>query len=84
MTELEASLAEHKARMEELVRVRTALMEELTGPVEDLPSSLFMTAMMLQITGRHKLNPIPFIMMLVFATNIGSSATAIGNPVGSL
>ncbi len=40
MKELEASIAEHKARIEELVRVRTALMEELTGPVEDLPSKL--------------------------------------------
>jgi len=38
--ELEASLAEHKERIEELVRVRTALMEELKGPVEDLFSRL--------------------------------------------
>ncbi len=38
--ELEASIAEHRARMEELVRVRTALMEELTGPVEDVSSKL--------------------------------------------
>lgn len=52
--------------------------------VDEVTSILFMTAMMLQITGRHKLNPIPFIIMLVFATNIGSSATAIGNPVGVL
>jgi len=38
--ELEASLAEHKARIEELVRVRTAMLEELKGPVEDLHSKL--------------------------------------------
>src|SRR3989304_2745594 len=28
--------------------------------------------------------PAPFVMMTVFATNIGSSATVIGNPVGVL
>ena len=37
---------------------------------------------MLNITSRYKLNPIPFIIMIVFATNIGSSATVIGNPIG--
>ncbi len=52
--------------------------------VDEVTSILFMTAMMLQITGKHRLNPIPFVMMLVFATNIGSSATVIGNPVGVL
>lgn len=52
--------------------------------VDEVTSILFMTAMMLQITSKHRLNPIPFIMMLVFATNIGSSATAVGNPVGVL
>lgn len=50
--------------------------------VDEVTSILFMTAAMLNITSRYKLNPIPFIMMLVFATNIGSSATVVGNPVG--
>jgi Na+/H+ antiporter NhaD/arsenite permease-like protein len=52
--------------------------------VDEVTSILFMTAMMLQITGKRKINPAPFVMMLVFATNIGSSATVIGNPVGVL
>jgi Na+/H+ antiporter NhaD/arsenite permease-like protein len=27
-------------------------------------------------------NPVPYLLMIVFATNIGSSATAVGNPIG--
>ena len=31
---------------------------------------------------RYKLNPLPFVIMLVFATNIGSAMSSIGNPIG--
>ncbi|MFN3622212.1 MAG: SLC13 family permease, partial [Nitrososphaerales archaeon] len=47
-------------------------------------SILFMAASMIHLTLRAKMNPAPFIIMLVFATNIGSSATVVGNPVGVL
>jgi Na+/H+ antiporter NhaD/arsenite permease-like protein len=50
--------------------------------VDEVTSILFMAAAMLNITNRYKLNPVPFIIMVVFATNIGSSATVIGNPIG--
>jgi Na+/H+ antiporter NhaD/arsenite permease-like protein len=50
--------------------------------VDEVTSILFMTAIMLHLTGRFGIRPIPFVMMLVFATNIGSSATVVGNPVG--
>jgi len=50
--------------------------------VDEVTSILFMTAMTLHLTGRYKVRPEPFIMMVVFATNIGSSATVVGNPVG--
>jgi len=50
--------------------------------VDEVTSILFMTAAMLNIVGRAKVNPLPFILMLVFTTNIGSSATVVGNPVG--
>jgi len=50
--------------------------------VDEVTSILFMTATMLHLTGRYKLSPTPFIIMLVFATNIGSSATDDGNPIG--
>jgi Na+/H+ antiporter NhaD/arsenite permease-like protein len=50
--------------------------------VDEVTSILFMAAAMLNIVSRYKLNPVPFIIMVVFATNIGSSATVVGNPIG--
>lgn len=50
--------------------------------VDEVTSILFMMATMFHITKRYKLNPVPFLLMIVFATNIGSSATAVGNPIG--
>ncbi|MFA5146648.1 MAG: SLC13 family permease [Candidatus Omnitrophota bacterium] len=50
--------------------------------VDEVTSILFMAAAMLNITSKYKLNPVPFLIMVVFATNVGSSATVVGNPVG--
>ncbi|QOV88756.1 ArsB/NhaD family transporter [Humisphaera borealis] len=50
--------------------------------VDEVTSILFMTGTMLHLTTKYKLKPAPFIIMLVFATNIGSAASSIGNPIG--
>ena len=50
--------------------------------VDEVTSILFMTGTMLHLTSKYKLNPVPFMIMLVFATNIGSAASSIGNPIG--
>ena len=50
--------------------------------VDEVTSILFMISAMFHLTKRYKVNPIPFLLMLVFATNVGSSATAVGNPIG--
>jgi len=50
--------------------------------VDEVTSILFMTTTMLHITSRQRLRAAPFVMMLIFATNIGSSATVVGNPIG--
>ncbi|HOG23623.1 MAG TPA: SLC13 family permease [Candidatus Omnitrophota bacterium] len=50
--------------------------------VDEVTSILFMTSTLFHITRRYKINPAPFLLMIVFATNIGSSATAVGNPIG--
>lgn len=50
--------------------------------VDEVTSILFMLSIVLFLTSKLKVNPIPFVLMIVFATNIGSSATAVGNPVG--
>ncbi len=50
--------------------------------VDEVTSILFMVGMVMHLSGKLKLNPVPLLLMTIFATNIGSSATAIGNPVG--
>jgi Na+/H+ antiporter NhaD/arsenite permease-like protein len=50
--------------------------------VDEVTSILFMVAAMLNLLGRDKINPAPFVLMLVLTTNVGSSATVVGNPVG--
>lgn len=52
--------------------------------VDEVTSILFMCATLLQLTRRFKVDPKPFILMIVFCTNIGSSATVVGNPIGIL
>jgi Na+/H+ antiporter NhaD/arsenite permease-like protein len=49
--------------------------------VGEVAAILFVGGAMLQIAGRYKIRPIPFLVMLVFATNTGSAASAFG-PVG--
>jgi len=52
--------------------------------VGEVTAVLFMAGAMLHLTNRYKLNPVPFIIMLVFACNIGSAMSSIGNPIGVL
>ncbi|MEM4560895.1 MAG: SLC13 family permease [Candidatus Caldarchaeum sp.] len=56
----------------------------LVALVDEVTSILIMVAILLDFTTRYNLNPVNFIMMSIFATNIGSAATVIGNPVGIL
>ena len=52
--------------------------------VDEVTSILFMAAITLRLCRHYKLDPIPYIIMVVFATNIGSGATVVGNPIGVL
>lgn len=52
--------------------------------VDEVTSILFMTSTVLHLTSRLKVSAVPLVLMTVFATNIGSSATVVGNPVGVL
>lgn len=49
--------------------------------VDEVTSILFMAGTVIHLTTRLNVNPIPFVIMIIFATNIGSSATVVGNPV---
>ena len=52
--------------------------------VDEVTSIVFITALIFQVCDTLKLRPVPFIMMAVMATNIGSAGTMLGNPVGIL
>lgn len=70
------------ANASRLMTVMMAVAAVSAALVDEVTSILFITAAMLNLLGKSKINPIPFILMLVFTTNIGSSATVVGNPVG--
>jgi Na+/H+ antiporter NhaD/arsenite permease-like protein len=61
--------------------IMASLSSALVGEVTAI---LFMAGAMLHLTGKYKLNPIPFIIMLVFACNFGSAMSSVGNPIGVL
>src|SRR5205814_29566 len=52
--------------------------------VGEVTAILFMAGAMLHLTNRYRLNPVPFIIMLVFACNTGSAMSSVGNPIGVL
>ena len=65
-----------------LVTVMMILSALFAALVDEVTSILFMAATMIHLAVKLKLNPIPFVIMLIFSTNVGSSATVVGNPVG--
>jgi len=52
--------------------------------VDEVTSIIFITAIVFEYYRRFKLDPVPFVISTVLATNIGSSATMLGNPIGIL
>ncbi|MEM2909573.1 MAG: SLC13 family permease [Nitrososphaerota archaeon] len=50
--------------------------------VDEVTSILFIMTTAIHLVARLNISIVPLMMMLVFATNIGSSATVVGNPVG--
>jgi len=70
----------HRAHL--LMAVLMGLATLSAALVDEVTSILFMMSTMFHLVKRYKVNPIPFLLMLVFTTNIGSSATAVGNPIG--
>lgn len=54
----------------------------LACAVDEVTSIIFVSALIFQVCDRLKLNPTPYIMIAVLATNVGSAGTMMGNPVG--
>ena len=54
----------------------------LACAVDEVTSILFMAVLIFQVCDTLKLSPTPYLIICVMATNIGSSGTMLGNPVG--
>jgi Na+/H+ antiporter NhaD/arsenite permease-like protein len=50
--------------------------------VDEVTSIIFITLFILKICDRLRVDPLPFVVAAVFTTNVGSSATVVGNPIG--
>ncbi|MDD5281301.1 MAG: SLC13 family permease [Candidatus Omnitrophica bacterium] len=56
----------------------------LACTIDEVTSIIFMVVAVLEICDYFEVNPVPFVIISVLATNIGSSATVLGNPIGIL
>lgn len=56
----------------------------MAAMVDEVTSILFVTALVLDLCDYFKVSPVKYIISVVFATNIGSSWTVLGNPIGIL
>ncbi len=54
----------------------------LACAIDEVSSILFMIMIILELSDYFEVDPVPFIITSVFATNIGSAGTVIGNPIG--
>ena len=56
----------------------------LACAVDEVTSIIFVVAAILEICDYFEVDPTPFLIISVLATNIGSSGTVLGNPIGIL
>lgn len=56
----------------------------LACAVDEVTSIVFIVAAIFEICDYFEVDPAPFLIISVFATNIGSSGTVLGNPIGIL
>jgi Na+/H+ antiporter NhaD/arsenite permease-like protein len=59
----------------------SAVLSATTGEVVSI---IFMVAAILEICDYFEVDPLPYVIISVFTTNIGSAATVLGNPIGIL
>jgi Na+/H+ antiporter NhaD/arsenite permease-like protein len=56
----------------------------LACAVDEVTSIVFIVAAIFEVCDYFEVEPTPFLIISVLATNIGSSGTALGNPIGIL
>jgi len=54
----------------------------LAALVNEVSSIVYVSLLILEVSEIIGFNPIPWLIVAVFATNVGSAATMIGNPIG--
>jgi len=52
--------------------------------VDEVTSIVFVATLIFQVCDTLKVRPVPFVMIAVMGTNVGSAGTMLGNPVGIL
>jgi Na+/H+ antiporter NhaD/arsenite permease-like protein len=52
--------------------------------IDEVTSIIFIVAAIFEICDYFEVDPVPFVIIAVLSTNIGSSGTALGNPIGIL
>ncbi|KPK98238.1 MAG: hypothetical protein AMJ95_05210 [Omnitrophica WOR_2 bacterium SM23_72] len=56
----------------------------LACAVDEVTSIIFVVAAVFEVCDYFEIEPTPFLIISILATNIGSSGTALGNPIGIL
>ncbi len=64
-----------------VISVVSALLSTITSEVVSI---IFMVAAVLEICDYFEVDPVPYVIISVLATNVGSAATVLGNPIGIL
>lgn len=65
--------------------VSTCIISALSAcAIDEVTSIIFIVAAIFEICDYFEIEPTPFLIISVLATNIGSSGTVLGNPIGIL
>src|SRR3989338_1277033 len=67
-----------------LIWVISASSALLACTIDEVTSILFMVALVLQLAAFFEVSPVPLLIISVISTNIGSTGTVLGNPIGIL
>jgi len=62
----------------------SAISALLACAVDEVTAIIFIAAAIFEICDYFEVEPTPFLIIAIFATNIGSAGTVLGNPIGIL
>jgi Na+/H+ antiporter NhaD/arsenite permease-like protein len=83
-THVTRRLAAHRASPEALLAALVATAGVLSALLANDIVCLAMAPILVEVCSRRRLDPVPFLLALACASNVGSAATLIGNPQNML